>query len=141
MYQVVHRSLDFYPLHTTYMSGTLLPTLLFYEIYLFSQVSYMIFYLRRTKFTEQYGYMKVHGASGLQDFESLINVLLRLELVVVDQGNDALSIHNIGLAPRESPKEIGRHAKFFPQLVAFITKKSVWQIILLLECLHQEALH
>lgn len=85
--------------------------------------------------------MKVHGASGLQDFESLINVLLRLELVVVDQGNDALSIHNIGLAPRKSPKEISRHAKFFPQLVAFITKKSVWQIILLLECLHQEALH
>ena len=76
----------------------------------------------------------------LQEFECLIDVLLGLELVVVNQGDNAPSVRDVGLSPRESTEEVSWHAKLLPHLVAFVAQQRVRQVVLLLESLQNASL-
>lgn len=62
-------------------------------------------------------------------------MLLRLELVVVNQGDDPLPVHYVSLSPSQSAEEISWHTECLPYFVAFIAEKRVREVVLCLESL------
>lgn len=67
-------------------------------------------------------------------------MLLRLELVVVNQGDDPLPVHYVSLSPSQSAEEISWHTECLPYFVAFIAEKRVREVVLCLESLHRNHL-
>lgn len=65
---------------------------------------------------------RIVASLGLQDLKSFVDVLLRLELVVVNILHDPLPVDDISLAPRECSEEVRGDTPFFPQLVSLVTE-------------------
>lgn len=65
--------------------------------------------------------MRVFVSRTFEKLQGLINMLFRLELVVVNKLTNTILVENISLSSWQSAEQVRRDTPFFPDLVTLVT--------------------